>query len=366
MNSKPKGALSNPTLKEKQVGLTKASAVIQLYVQMILHQPDLKLKALPDLPSHQKTARGHADNWNVTILPFMSKTDADIIDYANKFDAFYGDLVKYAKDVKNPESKKKLVEGLQLLLSTIKKKDANVEAVVKDLSKFQKDLSTDCENFSGDVKLAAIKIEGESGEIKALSRQLDVIHSEMQKDIYLMAGGVVAIIAGVAIMVIGLIAEIPSGGASTALIGGGFLIAGAGGVTMETLGAANYSSQIDKQRGVQERLVGDKKELAGLKTTKAHVTGFLGGLAGAITATTHLKAAWQALDADLEELITAIKDVDPDISSDWLVDELNRAKKDWQVALDQAKRLQPDGKVPITLYKNLQDAFKEMKPRGKA
>ena len=166
-------------------------------------------------------------------------------------------------------------------------------------------------------------------------------------------------------LVFGALSEIPSGGASTVLIGGGVLVV-SGGTIMETLGSTDYSSQIDEQRRVQEQLAGDKIELAGLKTTNAQVTGFMDGLAGAITAATDLKAAWQSLDADLEELITAIKDVDTSISSDWLVDELKRAKLDWEVALDQAKRLQPDGKVPTKLYKNVQDAFKEMKPCGKA
>ena len=65
-------------------------------MSIILQQPDLKLKALPDLPAHQKTARNHASNWNDAILPQISKTDADIIDYANRLESFYFDLVKYA------------------------------------------------------------------------------------------------------------------------------------------------------------------------------------------------------------------------------------------------------------------------------
>ena len=76
-------------------------------------------------------------------MPEISKADADIIDYANKFESFYFDLVKYAKDIKNPQSKKNLVEGLNLHSSTIKQKVANVEAVVNDLSTFQKNLNTD-------------------------------------------------------------------------------------------------------------------------------------------------------------------------------------------------------------------------------
>ena len=113
---------------------------------------------------------------------------------------------------------------------------------------------------------------------------------------------------------------------------------------------------------MQEQLAGDKIELAGLKTTKNQVKGFVDGLAGAITAATSLKAAWQTLDADLAELITAIQDVDPNISQNWLLDELSRAKLDWQVTLDQAKKLQPDGKVSTKLFKNVQDAFKQAKP----
>ena len=85
-------------------------------------------------------------------MPQISKTDADIIDYANKFESFYFDLVKYAKDIKNPQSKKNLVEGLNVLSSTIKQKVTNVEAVVNDLPTFQKNLNTDYQNFQSDVK----------------------------------------------------------------------------------------------------------------------------------------------------------------------------------------------------------------------
>lgn len=364
MSSKKKGTLSNPQLKTKQVELTKASTVIQTYVQIILQQPDLKLDALPNLPAHQQTARSHANNWNDTILPLMTKTDADIIDYANKFEAFYGNLVKYAKDLNNPDSRKKFVEGLKLLQNTIKEKDANVAQVVKDLSTFHTNLNTDYQNFESDANMAAVKIEGESGEIKSLSDQLDAISDTMHKDIGLMAGGAVSIVGGMAMIVFGVISEIPSGGTSTALIGGGVLVVSAGTV-MDTLGSQDYIQQIQNQKSVSERLVGIKIELIGLKGTKGQISNFVKALESVITAASSLQAAWGALDADLQVLITALKDVNPDDGS-WVLDELERAKKDWADALDQAKKLQPDGKVPTKLYKNLQDAFKEMKPRGSA
>ena len=364
MSSKPKGSLSQPTLKDKQVKLTSSSTVIQTYVQIIMQQPDLKLDALPDLPVHQRIARDHAKYWDSTVLPLMSKTDADIIDYANKFHSFYEDLVKYAKDIKNPDSKRKLTEGLTLLLSTIKQKDTNAETVVKELTKFHLNLNTDYSNFKKDVNVAAVKIAGDKGEIKALNHQLDAIHDAMKKDIGLMAGGTVGMIGGVAMIISGAVAELPSGGTTTALIGGGVLVL-SGGVTTETLGDMDYRKQIEAQRKVQEKLHGDNIELVGLKTIKAQVSGFVEGLESAITAATALKATWQALNGDLDELITSVNDVDPNSSGDWLLDELKRAKSDWEVALDQAKRLQPDGKVPTKFYENLQDAFNQMKSPAK-
>lgn len=360
MSSKRKGGLSQPTLKDDQVKLTSASTVIQTYMQIILQQPDLKLDALPDLPSHQKTARDHANNWNSTILPLMSQTNADIIDYANKFDSFYEDLVKYANDIKNPDSKAKLVEGLKLLSSTIKKNNGKAEAVVNDLTTFHKNLNADHQNFTKDGNVAALKIQGDIEEIKALSAQLDAIHTAMMNDVSLMVGGDFAIVAGVAMIVVGVVAEIPTAGVSTILIGGGVVVV-TGGVTTSVLAGIDYSKQIKAQTKVQEQLAGDKIELLGLKTTMHQVSGFVKGLESAIPAVAALKAAWQALDADLDEVITAVNDVDPTSSGVWLLDELKRAKSDWEDALAQAKRLQPDGKVPIKFYKDLQDAFKEMK-----
>ena len=360
MSSKPEGSLSNSAIKDKQVKLTSSYTVIQTYVQIILEQPDITLDALPDLPKHQANARQHASNWNNNILPLLSKTNADIIDYSNQFTSFYEQLVKFANDIKNPESRKNLLQGLKLLSSTITQKDKNVQHVNNQLSTFQANLNKDDANFAKDANTAAVKIVGDSGEIKALSKQLDAIQDAMDKDIGLMAGGAVTIVAGIAMVVFGAVSEIPSGGASTALIGGGVLVAN-GGVIMETLGATDYNNLIKKQKEVTEQLAEDKQQLAALKTTKKQVSGFVKGLENAITAASALRAGWQALHADLQEVITAVDNVDPNVGS-WLVAELERAKKDWEVALDQAKRLQPDGKVPTKLYENLQDAFKEMKP----
>lgn len=65
--------------------------------------------------------------------------------------------------------------------------------------------------------------------------EIDAINKAMNKDIGLMAGGAVLITAGVTAIVIGVVAEIPTAGVSTALVGGGMLGI-AGGALLETFG----------------------------------------------------------------------------------------------------------------------------------
>ena len=360
MNSKLKGGLCSPQIKDKQCQLVKSSSVIQTYIQMILQQPDLKLDALPSLPDHQKTARKHSKNWNLKVLPLMAKTDADLIDFANKFDAFYDDLVKYAKELHIPQSKRKLVEGLQLLEETVKEKDNNVLDVVRELTAFQSNLSSDFQNFLSDVNTADAKILGDSGELSTLKKEIEADNDALDKDIGLMAGGAVAIALGTVLIIAGAFAEIPTCGGSTPLVVGGVvtLMSGAG---MEIAGSVDFTKKVDQMKQLSEKLNDIQAELLGLQTTKMQVAGFMKALSSSITAATDLKAGWQALDADLQELIIAINDVHPGLTTDWLLDELKRAKLDWKEALEQAKRLQPDGKIPVKYYNDIKDAFKNLK-----
>ena len=98
--------------------------------------------------------------------------------------------------------KKNLVEGLNLLHDTVNKKYGATEDTVDKLPKFSGELTSGNRNFEKDSNLAMVKIEGDKGEIKALGKQLDAIQDAMNKDIHLMAGGVVIKISGVATMIV--------------------------------------------------------------------------------------------------------------------------------------------------------------------
>ena len=363
MSKLPTKPFSDPKLKNDLETVTSASAVIQIYTQMVLEQADIKLDALPNLPHHQQLARRNAKTWNESILPGMAQTIADIIDYANMFQSFYEVLVKYAKDIANPKSKKELVDGLKLLRGQVQAKSDATQTVIRQLTTFNTALTTDNQNFQGDYNLALVKIVGKDGEIQALSDRLDAVQSAMHKDIGLMAGGAVAIVGGIVLMVVGIALEIPTAGVSTALVGGGFFLV-AGGAIAETLGASDYTQQIKNQKTLTEQLETDKKGMTSLKNVKGILDNFLKAIGDAITAAEVLVAAWNALGADMAIVINAIDRVNPSISSDYVVAQLDSANKDWLVALDKAKQLQPNGQVPVKYYKNLLDAFKEAKPQG--
>lgn len=357
----PKKPFSSPTLSDNQKDVTKATVVVQTYVQMILQQADLKLDALPNLPDHQKTARDHANFWNTTVLPNMVKTNSDIIDYANQFQSFYDVLVGYARTIDKADSRKKLVEGLKQLHDNIQTKHAAAQKVVDDLTSFSSKLNTDYRNFEDDVNEAKVKIGGDDGELKSLNDELKTIHSAMKKDIGLMAGGAIATVGGIVMIVIGAIASVPTGGVATViLIGGGVAVVSAG-VVMETLGATDYSNQVEEQKRVQEKIKRDNQEILALNGAEGQLNGFESAISDALSATRVLVKSWQTLGSDLKEVIEAIDRVDPSVSGDFIEAELKTANSDWKVALDSAKQLQSNGKVSTKLYSDLQEAFKEMR-----
>ena len=358
MSKLPSKAFSNPQLQDDLENFATASAVIQIYTQMVLKQADIKLGALPDLPKHQQLARKNAKSWNAMILPAMANTIADIIDSANLFQSFCGVLVNLAEDISNPDSKKKLVEGLKLLHGQVQAKSEATQTVIGQLTDFNAALIVDNSNFQHDCGQALDKIVGSDHKIKVLGEKLNNVLLAMHNNIKLMARGAVSI-GGIVMAAVGVALEIPT----AVLIGGGFFV-WAGDAFTETDGASDYALRMTQQKKIAEQLEEEKKEMSALKYVKNTLDNFLKAIGDAIEASQALVGSWNAIGTDMEIVINAIDRVNPSISSVFIVAELNAANKNWQVALDMAKQLQPSRKVLVKNYENLQDAFDEAKPKG--
>ena len=350
------GGASNPNLPSQMKKLSSASTVIQTYVASILHQADISLPKLPKLAHHQATARTHSLYWQNTIMPLLTKTITEVIDFGNEFNSFYATLVQFADIImiNTAGDKSQLVQGLQYLAKTVQDKDNNAQAVLTDLNTFHTNVNTDYQNFSTDERDASVKITGANGDLVALANQLDLVNAGINEDISQMADGTAAGVIGagvVGIFVGGFVALVGGGVVSVGLVVAGVGAIGTG-ISMEAKGAVQFSSNnVNQLSSIKEKIAADNQGLISLKTVKGQLNGFESGLNNAITATSELQKGWSALKVHLEELILAVQRIDPTATPVFLKPLLRGAKKDWDDALVQAKKLLPSGQMAIPVIK---------------
>ena len=168
------GGASNPNLPSQMKNSSSASTVVQTYVASVLQQPDVTLPQLPKIAGHQATARTHALYWQNTVMPLLTKTITDVIDFGNEFNSFYATLVQFADKIAAGDKSAidQLAQGLQYLAKTVQDKDNNAQAVLTDLNTFYTNLNRDYQNFSTDEQDATVKITGANGELAALGMLL--------------------------------------------------------------------------------------------------------------------------------------------------------------------------------------------------
>ena len=354
-----KGVFSTGKIKDTQGGMISASVAMQGYAHVVLQQPDFNLAVLKNLSDHQKTAQDHAKNWQDNLHPSMISTNADIIDYANQFQSFYDTLRKFAGDISNPDSKKQFIEGLQLLQNSIDTKHTAALTMTDEFKKFNTQLESDKQHFESDFKDAKEAIKSDDGEIPQLEKRLDAIHSAMKKDTDAMAGGAALIGVGAFVAFAGIVLEPVSFGTSTILVAGG-AAAIAGGVVLRSTASEDYSAQLTALKSVTQQLAKDRIEFASLRQVKSQLNNFSDTFTVAIAAAQSLADYWQSLGKDIGSVTTALQQADETIDSPFLLAELDQANRDWNVALEDAKKLQPDGTlaVPTKFYEDLQHAFK--------
>ena len=348
-------ALSRPQLTVSQKDVFDASAAVQTYVAAILRQPDIKLEQLPDLPNFQKTARQHAQNWLDQVLPAIITTNADIIDYANGFASFYRTLVKLAEkiDTGDKSQLKEFTQGLVLLRNNLNRKDEQAKYTEIQLQNFKAEVSVDHEHFNKEATKVTEKLEGSDGDLAKISSQIDTIDGQLHTYIGVMAGGGVGIVGGIVIILVGSFATIQTEGLSTELIlaGTGLLV---GGIGSEITGGVEYALALKERKALQEKLTNDKQGIGILKHVQSLLNGFVNQTDSAIRAVGALREEWSLLSDDLDKVIA---DLDKEPGSLGLVVMLNKAKGDWENALDLARRMQPRGNMPVKAVGNMMDVI---------
>ena len=358
MATPSKGVFVDPSIKKTQGEAVSATTALQGYASVVLQQPDFDLKILENLSSHQKVAQGHANNWANTLQPAFDATNADIIDYANQFQAFYDKLRSFAKDLDNPDSKTSLIEGLKLLQDNIDGKMQAAETMSTQFQMFRKDLDGDEKNFLSDFGEAGQKVTGDKGVIKQLQDELAALHQGMKKDTDEMAGGAALIGIGAFTAFAGIVLEPITFGASTILVGGGAAEI-AGGAVLRSSASDDYQKKLATLKDVHSNLAKDKAELASLTFIKQQIANFSSTFQEAVEAAQSLANYWTGLGREMKNIVDALERADKDVTSPFLVGELDQANRDWTDVIDRAKKLQPNGTsvIPAKFFDKIEDAF---------
>lgn len=337
-------------LKASAQASTTAAVVIQTYVGNILKQPDLALPdVLPNLPEHQKTARDHAVNWRDNVQPQMIKTNTDIVAFANAFDSYYDPLMQLAaKITQNPGDTKSIGTfsiGVGQLHGLVANKQTSATDVVSSLGDFQTKLAADARNFGSDFSIAEAKLAGKDGEIAAIGKQIDGIHSAMQKDLDMIAGGSTAAVVGGLMVAVGALAEIETAGVSTALIVGGLAVVGTG-AGLAIAGGVDYAKQTSALGAALSLQSTLQQQYSATKQVNSTVQGLSKQSSAAVTAVGALLDGWQTLAQNFVEFQDALTSATPDLGY-FLTAQLQAAKADWDDVAQMANKLLDYGSLSV-------------------
>lgn len=343
-------AIGSNTLKASAQASTSAALVVQNYAATVLTQPDLSLPdVLPNLPAHQQAARTHATNWRDTVQPQMIKTNTDIVDFANSFDSYYNPLmqlaVKIQQNPKDGPSIATFASGVAQLQALVAAKQTSTTTVVNSLGSFQTDLAADARAFGADFNTAEATLAGKDGQIAALGNQIDAIHTAMDKDLAMIAGGSVAAVVGGLMIAVGVLAEIETAGASTALVLGGLAVLGTG-AGVAIAGGVDFAKQSSALGTAITTKTNLQQQYAATKQVNNIVQSLSTQAAAAVTAVGSLMTGWQTLGQEFVEFQGALSSATPNLGF-FLIAQLNTAKADWDDVAAQARKLLDYGNIAV-------------------
>lgn len=334
-----------------------AGALVNSCCVAILQQPNLVVAAMPDMATHQQTARDHANSWINTIQPALIGTIHGIVGFSNQFNAYLTPLINAANRINtDPTAKQTVIDGLTLLKNAATTQKSNAVLATQTVDGFRANFSGDFVAFATDIDTLSTKLIGDNGEIKQLQDEMAARQSAMNNDLTMIAGGAVAVVVGVLVIAVGVLAEIPTAGASTALVVAGGVVV-AGGIAVTIYGSVDYASNMAAYKDAAQKLAKDQAEVTLMTHAKGQLTGLNTQIQGAITALNAMEASWQGLISNFDTLLTQVAGTNVD--SAFLLAQLNAASSDWNDMATQARKVQDminPAQVSLSVVENIPTA----------
>ncbi len=352
--STPNANIGGSQVKGAMSATQTASILLQNYTQTVLGTPDINLPAavgvdsksnvVTDLPKHQALARTNAnyylDHVNVTLVQGI----ADVVGFSNLWNAEYARLLELAKAIDTGNNKTIFKQGIANLINQTKSKAKNTNTALSALNDFLPKIETDNRNFTTDSQNVAVALGGEHGAIEQLEKQIKADNDAINKDIAIIAGGATADVVGGLMIAVGVLAEIETAGASTALVVGGIAVVAAG-TTAMVIAGKSLSKTKDDLANASRQLAIDKLCYTSTKMSSHTIANLQNAVSQGVRAVIGLQKGWQSLQSDFNEVVSQLDSSDPNLGS-WLVSTLEAANTDWKDTLTLAKSLQQYGTLP--------------------
>ncbi|MEU6708575.1 HBL/NHE enterotoxin family protein [Streptomyces wuyuanensis] len=328
MEKKSETSLDTGGTLAKQASSTAGSRVlVDTYTTAVLEQKDVTLDSIKDLPSVQKNAKAHASEWRDTVSPALIAVNADLMTFANSFTSYYTPLQRFAEDIQNPNSRNNFIQGMQLLVRKIDDHQKSSADALKKLNSLNDDIIGDHREFEGILTQVKSQITGDQGQLPTLEDLETSLKKAMNRDLTIIASSATAVVVGGLMIVTGLLAEIPSGGASTAVVLAGVAVAGAG-VAGTSIASIDYANKKKQLSDTIIEVANIKSEVAVLKGLQATYGSLSESSADATKCLTAMSNTWTQLGTQFQNIITELRDSEKD-DSIWLTANLDAANKDW-------------------------------------
>ena len=344
----------------KNVSKTMNGAVlVNKNVQMILIQQDIKLSALPNLPTHQQAARAHAKKWN-DIWKAILSTTSELIDFAGTFNSSYKQLLTLTNTLENgtPAEKAKaktdfLAVMNQVILATLKEKQKSAAQVATNTEKFYNLFLPDYNNFLSDFNVADKIIKKDDDRLNDLTAELVKAESVAH-------GLEIGILADAGLIPVTVASTYAAG--PIGVIVGGIMLAIEIGALVGML--VEYADAMKKVHSIQNKITDVKAEMTQLQGVETQITGLQNASLNIMEGAKSVENGWLALSSDMQTLIKRAEGISPEQIAIIIRSELGCMNTDWQTVLEQTKKLQPDGGVIAhKTYKTADEMLQAITPK---
>lgn len=293
-----------------------AATTVNVFAEAVLRTGSMpvKLDGAPNLREHQTTSKNVAGDWINSVRIDIYQANADLGAYSTKFQNFYTTLYKLAGDLTD-ENKVAFTKGLSLLQTQLANNLQSSKAAIKKLQDFNLRLDASVADMLTDYVNINATYGGDVGQLANLQRDIDAANKAQSTDIEMIAA-------------VGVLAEIETAGASTALVVVG--IAGeAGSGTAIGIASADLVKQEKVVRDDTTKIASLKAEIALIQTVSGQLSQLLVRGRAAEEALSGLVKQWQVMDTQLKTVVDAVDGMSVD-DGIFLQAELDSSNTAWQ------------------------------------